>query len=990
MANKVEIIINADGTRAIKALKDVGATAAATGKANADAAKVSQLAAKFEGDTISAESVKIVQAREKQRLASAEYAKIQALVRKGATDEATGTTAVAAAYQRLTAAKLLTAKASEAHISAMKGESKEWMTLREHFGNGLSAAGSFAVGNIPEIAAFAGLAGMLGELKSAVSETLEFGEAIQRASEKTGLAAGTLSVLHYAAKVTGGDFDKMTMAIGKMGASIGAAADGNDKKASAFLKSLGLDAKQLADQSDGVEIAFKRVGSAIADTENPTRRLELANGLLRKGGQEMIPTLLQLGTRWDEWTQKTKDAGRYLTELSAGQLEQTNQKLKALQEHIDGAKVSLAEGFTPALAKMIDVLEGGKGPMDAMKTIGEDLGKTFAFVAETVYSLAAGLEILFAAGEGSGLTEAGRRDTAAANRFLDKAQAMHDIAFPGKTGNSQHVVEGVGKTGLVGMSGEVVGTAGPRQKRPGDAESFTGIGDLTGGADKAAQKRLKAMEAELAQDRLNSDMSAKAVYDFWDRRKDAFKVGSEQYNAIVEKQAQLAVEGASKAHELIKQFKEKQLREEVDGARELAQATKDANKAMRDMDMERFEDQRAAFALLRNAAESNLQAELKMQEIRLRIFGNSAGANARKTADLHRKEYDSASANVADQVKSVNGDPYLTDKEKNQQLQRLGDEQNRLDRERDLQALEDQKRIESTTLMGGLNDALRDFTLEATDAGAKMKEFFSNALGTTNSAIIKMLTEPSSQTRGQHVFGQAGHEIFTSAAGSLLKGAEGKLMSAFGLGGKKDGQTEANALYVQMSNKANAGALSKIGLPGVIPFNGSSGGGSGGQFGDGEVYDPKWSNDDGDDDGTSSVVKSGFAGFLAKLTGKGSASDGTSSGFGAFLHALHIPGFADGGNYPPNSLIMVGERGEEIMQTGSTGGRIIPNHALGGGGGHTIHNNLTMHVGAGVDEGAMSAIAQREFARAAPEFAKQSARGISEALSRSPSSRRPF
>ena len=92
---------------------------------------------------------------------------------------------------------------------------------------------------------------------------------MQRASEKTGIAVSTLSTLHYAAATTGGDFDSMTKAVAKMGASIGNAADGNDKKASAFLKGLGLDAKELAEQY-GVDmrtaaqiLAIRRVADAV-------------------------------------------------------------------------------------------------------------------------------------------------------------------------------------------------------------------------------------------------------------------------------------------------------------------------------------------------------------------------------------------------------------------------------------------------------------------------------------------------------------------------------------------------------------------------------------------------------------------------------------------------------------------------------------------------------------------------------------------------------
>jgi hypothetical protein len=57
-------------------------------------------------------------------------------------------------------------------------------------------------------------------------------------------------------------------------------------------------------------------------------------------------------------------------------------------------------------------------------------------------------------------------------------------------------------------------------------------------------------------------MTAKAEYEFWAKRIDAFKKGSDQYDAILQKQASLAAAGARTAHSEIEKFKKNELEED--------------------------------------------------------------------------------------------------------------------------------------------------------------------------------------------------------------------------------------------------------------------------------------------------------------------------------------------------------------------------------------------------------------------------------------------
>ena len=79
------------------------------------------------------------------------------------------------------------------------------------------------------------------------------------------------------------------------------------------------------------------------------------------------------------------------------------------------------------------------------------------------------------------------------------------------------------------------------------------------------------------------------------------------------------------------------------------------------------------------------------------------------------------------------------------------------------------------------------------------------------------------------------------------------------------------------------------------------------------------------------------------ISGIGNAISGGKGFGGGFLSGLF--GKERGGRVNAGGAFVVGERGPEILQMGSKGGNIIPNSALGKGGGGTT-NVVTINVDA--------------------------------------------
>lgn len=788
MANKVEIVYNADGSRAIRVHKELTASARARGQAEQDAAKVAAIAARLTGEAVSASAVLATEARRKEQSAMKDYLGLQAAVKKGSIDEATGVSLLAGAYQRLTKAKEAAAAASAK--AGARSDVRDLAVLRESFGIvGLKEV-------IPEtlegVAAIAAVAELASKMKEAVSASLEFGEAIQRASEKTGLAVGTLSTLHYAAAITGGDFDGMTSAVAKMDKTIGAASEGN-KTAQGFLRGLGLNARDLAGRSDGAEIAFRKFASTLASTENPIRRVELATGLLGKAGAEMIPTLIMLGNNWDLLTEKSTAAGTQLNATTLAQLVATNQRFEDLRMKVLGASVAFTGGLTPALTGVLSVISGGKGSMDALADFGMIAGRGFAFAAMTAYSFAAGLAKIVEAEAGFKLTAEGRHASELADEFDAKAKAMAAIAFSTKP---LPLPKPIVTAALPGSGSEPFGGTG---------------GDPNAGAEakKAGEAQLKAFEAEERTRQMLFGMSNKQEFDFWGEKlqivKGQGKAYLDEYDAILAKQEQLGAESARAAHEgLVRILKGVK----ADSAYTVSTKGVDEVREESRRNYAKVAEDRAATAEEISLAGSRMKAELAEAAVRERM-GKSLDEHgaAMMMASIHAQEYkDQLEALTAQQTRMVDltngfkGQTGLLTPEQVEQTKQLLDVQRKIDslnKARNVQVQQDAFSVKDAdqSAAHGATAALDGLTLSATNFSKVTEEFLTGGITRINQSLVGLFTKRPGQRTD---FGAAGHDIFTSATGALLKGAEGKVGEFFGFGGGGLGSSAAHAMFVQI------------------------------------------------------------------------------------------------------------------------------------------------------------------------------------------------
>ena len=239
------------------------------------------------------------------------------------------------------------------HLDEVKHASEEAESAIGQFGERAKSALEFS-------GLYMGLEELREGFKELVKGTAEYGEQIEHARVATGMSAGTLSTLYYAAGITGVSFESLSKGATRLGSNLGKAADGN-KELSAMFKAIGIDAKAAAGSAAGVDGAFRRVADAIHNTESPARRSQLAMQAFGKAGIELLPVLEKGSAGFDEFQDAAKKAGVYLDDAGADTLASFAAMLNKVKLEATGGAVTFMTQLIPAIQAASSVLADSNG-----------------------------------------------------------------------------------------------------------------------------------------------------------------------------------------------------------------------------------------------------------------------------------------------------------------------------------------------------------------------------------------------------------------------------------------------------------------------------------------------------------------------------------------------------------------------------------------------------------------------------------------------------
>ncbi|HTK34545.1 MAG TPA: hypothetical protein VL358_04555 [Caulobacteraceae bacterium] len=211
------------------------------------------------------------------------------------------------------------------------------------------------------IAAGAGIAAVALALEGA-AKAAEFGDAIDKAAQKAGVATDVLQAYRYAVKQLGGEAGDADIALQSFAQHFGAALDGISKKAIKPFEAIGLDPKAFGSTDE----ALQAVIAKIANLKSAASQADIADKMgltsilpaIRAGGDEfnrMIDSARSLGVVMDrevvERAAKTKDKMEELDQIISVQL---NSALVDLGPVLLG----LLGMFAQMATKTDDIVEG--------------------------------------------------------------------------------------------------------------------------------------------------------------------------------------------------------------------------------------------------------------------------------------------------------------------------------------------------------------------------------------------------------------------------------------------------------------------------------------------------------------------------------------------------------------------------------------------------------------------------------------------------------
>lgn len=128
-------------------------------------------------------------------------------------------------------------------------------------------------------------------VKAATASALEYGGAIQDASDKTGVAVGMLQAYRFGAEQAGVGAEELDDALVKLNKGMAEAAAGKDKGFAALMAKMKIPLRDAKGNITSVADALPQIANAFEKTTDPALRTRMAMELFGKSGAKLIPWL---------------------------------------------------------------------------------------------------------------------------------------------------------------------------------------------------------------------------------------------------------------------------------------------------------------------------------------------------------------------------------------------------------------------------------------------------------------------------------------------------------------------------------------------------------------------------------------------------------------------------------------------------------------------------------------------------------------------------
>lgn len=241
-------------------------------------------------------------------------------------------------------------KAGSAYIELLLSDSKFLKGLDKAAAR-LRAFGAGVTGIGTRLSAVAG--SVLTALTGTTALFSEMGDAMAKASARTGITAESLSELAYAAELSGSDLSTLENSIRRMQKNLAEAANGSSSAAET-LTQLGLSIADLQGKSPDAQ--FKLIADRLSQIQSPALRAALAMKIFGKTGAQLLP-LIQDGAAGIEALQKeARDLGLTMSSEDAKAAEALNDAMDRLWKVLKRSAFVIGSALAPAAEKIATLI----------------------------------------------------------------------------------------------------------------------------------------------------------------------------------------------------------------------------------------------------------------------------------------------------------------------------------------------------------------------------------------------------------------------------------------------------------------------------------------------------------------------------------------------------------------------------------------------------------------------------------------------------------
>ena len=238
------------------------------------------------------------------------------------------------------------------------------------------------------VAAVAAVAEVTKKLYELTSQTAEYGDNIDKMSQKLGLSTDAYQKWDYVIGLAGGDIDSMSAGFKSMTNTLADAQNGTESAIDKFT-ALGISMEDI--QNLDSEQMFEKVVASLQNMDDQTQKAAAANDMFGKSGQNLMPLLNQTNEETQKLIDTTSELGLVMSEDSVAASAKFKDTQDTIQAALDATTRSLGESLMPFFQRVLDWV------MEHMPEIQNIITSAIDFIVGGIELISPVIEIIITA-----------------------------------------------------------------------------------------------------------------------------------------------------------------------------------------------------------------------------------------------------------------------------------------------------------------------------------------------------------------------------------------------------------------------------------------------------------------------------------------------------------------------------------------------------------------------------------------------------------------